>query len=128
MLRSETARLNDVCINGGAALLQEHFHDTKKIAILTTYDILRVRYRASDDDLWRNIRKTKYWCRDTWILPIHRRTTEHWVLCVICLEDHRLLLFDSLAAEHPWQQDIKVCLLFIQYLHVTLLHPRILCI
>jgi len=113
MLQSATARLNDVCINGGAALLREHFtrrYDTGDYAILTTFDLLRARYRASDDDLWRNIHKTQYWRRHTWVLPIHRRSTEHWVVCIITIEDRRLLLFDSLAAEHPWQQDVPVCL------------------
>jgi Ulp1 protease family, C-terminal catalytic domain len=109
ILRSGTARLNDVCINGGAALLQAHFDPLNEhCAVLTTFDLVRVRYRASDEDLWRNIHKTAYWCKKTWVLPIHRRTAEHWVICIISPNDRRLLLFDSLAGERPWQRDIKV--------------------
>jgi len=119
ILKSGTARLNDICINGGAALLQDHFappNDTHRCAILSTFDLVRVRYRASDEDLWRNIHKTKYWDKCIWILPIHRRTTEHWVIGIVSLKDHRILLFDSLAAERPWHRDVKVSL-SIFYIH-----------
>src|SRR5262245_58887125 len=51
-----TEMLNDVCINGGAALLQDHFSlfDTcRRCAILSTHELPRVRYQALDNDLWR---------------------------------------------------------------------------
>jgi Ulp1 protease family, C-terminal catalytic domain len=117
ILLSPTARLNNVCMNSGSALLQSWFSSptmpssisSAQCAILSTYDIVRIRYNASDEDLWRNIHKTSYWLRDIWVLPIHRVSpVEHWVLCVIYLRSHELFVFDSFAARRPWRQDVKV--------------------
>jgi Ulp1 family protease len=47
-----------------------------------------------------------YWQKNVWILPIHRSATEHWVTCVIYLQECRLLLFDSLAGR-TWSGDIQ---------------------
>jgi hypothetical protein len=118
ILSSPTARLNDVCLNGGAAILQMQFSNSAsgysqsstRCALLTTFELLRVRYRATDDDLWRNVRDSSYWLKDIWILPIHRTTpAHHWVLAVAYLPSHQLLLFDSVASKRPWKQDVKVC-------------------
>jgi Ulp1 family protease len=109
-----TRMLNDVCINGGAALLQDHLcrNDTAayshRCAILSTHDLPRVRYGALDDDLWRNLRRTSYWDKDVWILPIHRPQAVHWVLSVIDIRQHRILLFDSFAEAKPWRSDVQV--------------------
>jgi Ulp1 family protease len=107
--------LNDVCINGGAALLQDYFaliDDTaaysRRCAILSTHELPHVRYQALDNDLWRNIRRTIYWEKDVWILPIHRPRALHWVLGVVYVRENRILLFDSLAEERPWRADIQV--------------------
>jgi Ulp1 protease family, C-terminal catalytic domain len=112
--------LNDVCINGGAALLQDYFaliDDTaaysRRCAILSTHELPRVRYQALDNDLWRNIRRTIYWEKDVWILPIHRPRALHWVLGVIYVRENRILLFDSFAEEKPWRADIKDILTLI---------------
>lgn len=68
-----------------------------------------VRYNATDSDLWRRTRRTEYWKKDVWILPIHRaRGCEHWVMCVITLETREIFLFDSFAALSPWKHEIKV--------------------
>jgi Ulp1 family protease len=116
-LASATSRLNDVCLNGGAAVLQ-HFYSSSTLssaphsfrcAILSTFDLPRVRYNASDQDLWRNIRHSSYWSKDTWIIPIHRtRPAEHWVLAVARTASRRLLLFDSFAEAYPWRKEVKV--------------------
>ena len=107
ILTSPTARLNNVCMNSGSALLQSWFSSptlpssipSAQCAILSTYDVVWVRYNATDEDLWCNIHKTSYWLRDIWILPIHRASpVEHWVLCVIYVRSHELFVFDSFAA------------------------------
>ena len=109
ILINPTALLNDVCINGGAALLQ-HLLSVKNLpsamhsqrcALFSTFDLLRIRSGASDDDLWRNVEFTRYWEKDVCILPIHRPHTRHWVLCCISYKTCELFLFDSLAAECP---------------------------
>ncbi|KAG1851783.1 hypothetical protein C8R48DRAFT_810421 [Suillus tomentosus] len=110
LLASPTACLNDTCINGCAVLL---FSELKSVvtghcALLTSHDLPRIRYNASDDILWRNISYTCYWEKDIWILPIHRPSNiGHWVLCVIRFSSKELHLFDSLAEKKPWKNDIK---------------------
>ena len=115
ILNNPTALLNNVCINGGAALLQHLFSantlpsaaHSQRCALLSTFELVRIRSGVSDDDLWRNVKGCRYWDKDIWILPIHRPDTRHWVLCCISCMTHELFLFDSLAAEHPWQQEIQ---------------------
>ncbi|KIJ57552.1 hypothetical protein HYDPIDRAFT_104106, partial [Hydnomerulius pinastri MD-312] len=78
-------------------------------AIFSTHDLPRIRYNASDDVLWRNTSWTKYWEKSIWILPIHRPSPcGHWVLCTIDLTSQRLFLFDSLAEQRPWKNDVQV--------------------
>jgi hypothetical protein len=117
-LLSPRELLNDVCINGCAALLQCQFSAStcpqaeysQCCAILSTFDLPRARYKASDQDLWRHLKRSSYWTKDLWILPIHRPTSlGHWVLCVIALRSHEIYLFDSLVGQRAWKHDIKVC-------------------
>lgn len=110
MLRSPTARLNDVCINSCAILLWYSQWDTStQIAMLSTHDLPRIRYNAPDDVIWRNASWVRYWDKDTWVLPIHRPSViGHWVLCVIRLSHKELHLFDSLGDRKPWPSDVKV--------------------
>lgn len=117
-LASSTSRLNDVCLNGGAAVLQNFYSSptlcsaphSLRCAILSTFDLPRVRYRASDQDLWRNIRHSSYWSKDTWIIPIHRsRPAEHWVLAIASITSQNVYLFDSFAEAYPWRKEVKVC-------------------
>ena len=126
ILNNPTALLNDVCINGGGALLQ-HLLSAKNLpsamhsqrcALFSTFDLLRIRSGASDDDLWRNVKFTRYWEKDVWILPIHRPHTRHWVLCCISHKTRELFLFDSLAAERPWRKEIQDIVHFIERLVV----------
>lgn len=110
LLASPTACLNDTCINGCAVLLFSKLKSvvTGRCALLTSHDLPRIRYNASDDILWRNVSYTRYWEKDIWILPIHRPSNiGHWVLCVVRLSSKELHLFDSLAEKKPWKNDVK---------------------
>jgi Ulp1 protease family, C-terminal catalytic domain len=115
--RSPSACLNDVCINGGATLLQNILSSSthpssehsRRCAILSTFDLPRIRYNYSDNDLWRNIHRTAYWLKDVWVIPIHRsHPAEHWVLCTASLKTHELFLFDSFGIASQWKHDIQV--------------------
>jgi hypothetical protein len=114
LLCSTDSRLNDICVNGCAALLHsESVHiggdEVTPFAILSTHDLPRIRYHAADDDLWRNTSRSLYWEKPVWVLPIHRPSSwGHWVLCSIHFDSHRILLFDSLAEHMPWQNEICV--------------------
>lgn len=119
LLASPTACLNDTCINRCTVLLFSKLKSvvTGHCTLLTSYDLPRIRYNASDDILWRNISYTCYWEKDIWILPIHRPSNiGHWVLCVIRFSSKELHLFDSLAEKKPWKNDIKVSLLMSRIL------------
>lgn len=108
--------LNDECINGGALLLQSHFvHEfgSSDVAILSTHDLVRARYGATDNDLWRGAKRSEYWTKATWVLPIHRKDAHHWVLCVIHPARKQLHLIDSFAERRGWFSDIKVCIISI---------------
>ncbi|KAG6819416.1 hypothetical protein H0H93_012076, partial [Arthromyces matolae] len=121
MMRLPNARLNDVCINGIAALFTHQFlhpsHPASltsaRCAIFTTYDLLMIRHNASDAEMWRRTRHTQYWNRDIWILPIHRSTQEHWVMCTILPSEGLIHLFDSLALCEPWGCEVKEIMTFV---------------
>jgi hypothetical protein len=108
-LVSSTGLLNDVCINGCAALLYTQFAPTPgHFTIFSMYDLHRIRYNADDETLWRNTSRTCYWETSVWILPIHRPASSHWVLCKIDFALKRVDLFDSFAERKPWKTEIKV--------------------
>src|ERR1700722_2831019 len=110
ILHSPSGCLKDVCLNGGAAILQDTCSSTSpdtcnRCALLSTFDLPRIRYKASDDDIWRNTRRSSYWLKNIWILPIHR--PGHWALCAILIDSRELYLFDSFAAQDPWRRDVN---------------------
>lgn len=120
---SPTAMLDDDCINGAALLLQSHFineYGSSDIAILNTHDLVRVRYGATDDSLWRHARRSEYWKKGTWVLPVHRKDALHWVLCVIHPARKQLHLIDSLAERRGWFPDVKVCIIVV-YNYISLM-------
>ena len=107
--------LNDVCMNGIPKLLHElfvkdpeHQIPAERCAIFSTYDLYRIRYRASDAELWRSTNCHKFWEKNVWIIPIHREAECHWVLAVLYLQDKEIHLFDSLAGKVSWNHDIQV--------------------
>ncbi|KAG2092828.1 uncharacterized protein F5147DRAFT_821605 [Suillus discolor] len=113
LLASQTALLNDTCINGCAMLLYleavQLSRMVEQFAILSTHDLLRIRYNAPHDVLWQNMSWTRYWAKEVWILPIHRPShVGHWVLCVVHLRSKELHLFDSFVERKPWKVNIKV--------------------
>ncbi|KAG1845653.1 hypothetical protein F4604DRAFT_1595417 [Suillus subluteus] len=111
-LAQPTARLNDTCINGCAALLYSEIQMSSRVqpcAILSMHDLPHIRYNVSDETLWRNTSWTSFWDKDIWVLPIHRPSSVgHWVFCAIYIQTKELHLFDSLAERQPWKNDVKV--------------------
>lgn len=112
---TRNALLDDICMNGVAAVLQALFvRDpsrgvfAERCAIFSTHDLNRIRYKAPDADLWRSTYQKEFWLKDTWILPIHRPSDCHWVLAVIYLPCKEVHLFDSFASISSWKRDIEV--------------------
>jgi hypothetical protein len=123
-LKSRTGRLTGFGVNGLAAALLNMFGDPESpdavhanlCAVLSTYDLVRVRYKASDDELWRHLHCTKYWDKQIWLIPIHRVEEEHWVLAAVDIDQQQILFFDSLGVRsRGWRRDIRVCLPYFVY-------------
>lgn len=83
--------------------------DPASIAILSTHDLVLTKFGVPDDQIWRNTRKTEYWRKKVWVLPVHRPDAHHWVMCVIYPNLKQINLFDSFAQHKPWNGDLKVC-------------------
>jgi len=111
ILQSSTACLNDTCINGCIPLLfssiqSVHAH---RFAVLSTHDLIRIRYNADDHGLWRAMKHTLFWSKDIWVIPIHRPDpVGHWVLCIAQLAHCELLLFDSFGERQGWRANVQV--------------------
>jgi hypothetical protein len=106
-LKSPTAWLNDVCINDCAALLQFHLGGSQsdRIAIISTLAISTL----DDGALWRVTRRSIFWRKSRWLVPIHRTVPyKHWVLGTIDFTHREVGLFDSLADESLWELDVQV--------------------
>ncbi|KAJ7199119.1 hypothetical protein GGX14DRAFT_373277 [Mycena pura] len=108
--------LNNFCINGVAgALLGLLGHPTavtadvaNRCAVLNSFDLHRVRYKASDAVLWHHLAPTRYWDKSVWLIPIHRRSPQHWVLVVVFVKEQQLFFFDSFSQKEGWHADLRV--------------------
>jgi hypothetical protein len=115
-LTNPHGRLTGFCLNGVAATLHSFFSRSdspcrltaSNCAVLSTLDLHRIRYNASDAEVWRFVSRTMFWDKSTWLLPIHRRAEEHWVLAVIPVYQRRVFIFDSLASKSGWRRDLTV--------------------
>jgi Ulp1 family protease len=104
---SPTAWLNDVCINNGAILLLLHFNlvQSDKIAIISTLALSTL----DDGALWRLLRRSSFWQKNIWLVPIHRTAPyKHWVLSIVDFTHQEIKYFDSLADMNLWKEDVQV--------------------
>lgn len=109
-LMLSTGLLNDICINGCAALLYSEFSPSPgHFSIFSAYDLHWIRYHTDDETLWRNTSHICYWETPVWIVPIHHPSSNHWVMCRIDFMVKWVDLFDSFTERKPWNTDIKVC-------------------
>lgn len=121
ILNTKDALLDDICINGLSTFLHElfardphHHASASRCAIFSTYELIRIRYKAPDVELWRSTYRHEFWAKDIWIVPIHRRSECHWVLAIVYLRRREVYLFDSLAGKASWNRDVQV--LFIAWM------------
>lgn len=111
---STPSRLNNICINDCASLLQRIFDgpDSLQCAIISTHTLTNHRGSSGssgDNQIWRITKVSQFWMKTKWIFPIHRpQVPEHWVLCVVDTVSQHIEFFDSLAEESKWLHDIKV--------------------
>ncbi|KAJ2917668.1 hypothetical protein MD484_g2717, partial [Candolleomyces efflorescens] len=127
-LSQPSERLNDVCVNSGALLLQHIFtHErfsppqAQMCAIFSSFHIHLARYDHSIDEVWRRSMSTAYWEKSAWLIPIHREQPfKHWVLCVIYPLHGCLYVYDSLASDiSSWKDEIKEVKLLVAKLKLA---------
>ncbi|KAK1216957.1 hypothetical protein PQX77_020404 [Marasmius sp. AFHP31] len=99
-LDSSTQWLDDECINGCGALLEQSFRVSGAgCAIFSTYVIQEVvKNSARTETAWRIACPTKYWAQSVWVLPIHDQEEHHWALAVVRVEEEQIQLFDSFGS------------------------------
>ncbi|KAJ7168055.1 hypothetical protein B0H12DRAFT_1040625, partial [Mycena haematopus] len=120
-IRSRTGRLNNFALNGLAASLLNLFDGSSELhaphasqcAVLNTYNIHRVRFKATDAILWKNLSPTQYWDKGLWLVPIHRASEEHWVVVVVAVREQKLFFFDSFAQRQGWRRDLRDVMILI---------------
>ncbi|CAK5267112.1 unnamed protein product [Mycena citricolor] len=130
LLTDSTARLNGHILNGVSAAVLSwcmqpfslHAQSAQRCALLSTYDLHRVRFNAPDKAIWKSLAPTEYWKKSVWIVPVHRQAQEHWALVIVLVHEQKLLLFDSLAQKRPWYTDTKNIMLLVT--RMTLLAHR----
>ncbi|KAJ7832793.1 hypothetical protein B0H14DRAFT_3711922, partial [Mycena olivaceomarginata] len=117
--QSPTGRLCGFGLNGVAAALLELFTRTgesaRQCALFSTYDLPRVHFRCSNSELWRVISPSKYWEKNLWLIPIHRRDEQHWVFVLVDVYAERIYFFDSLGGDN-WRPDLRLVMLLIMRL------------
>ncbi|KAK1218014.1 hypothetical protein PQX77_019312 [Marasmius sp. AFHP31] len=99
-LDGTTQWLDDECINGCGALLQQNFRVSEvDCAILSTYVVHEVLKNSNrTETAWRIASPTKYWVTPVWIIPIHDKDQHHWALAVIRVEGEEIQVFDSFGS------------------------------
>ncbi|KAK1223731.1 hypothetical protein PQX77_013383 [Marasmius sp. AFHP31] len=99
-LDGPTQWLDEECVNGCGALLQQSFRVSEvDCAILSTYVVREVlRNSARTETAWRIVCPTKYWAKSVWLLPIHDEEEHHWALAMVRVETEQIQLFDSFGS------------------------------
>ena len=109
-LQNPSSRLNDVCINLTSTVIHFNLWDnsSSKCAIMSSFIMTYIEDGADPDTVWKNTQYLSYWERPVWLIPIHRRTQHHWILCVIYVDEGKLDIFDSLASRETCQSILTV--------------------
>ncbi|KAJ7692186.1 hypothetical protein B0H14DRAFT_3531594 [Mycena olivaceomarginata] len=111
-LTTHRRRLNGCIINGVVAAALQSFcslslspscHIATQCAVLSTYDLHRIRFNATDAAVWKHTKTTSYW----------EKPDLHWVFVLAAVREQKLFFFDSLASNSGWRRDIIDVMLLI---------------
>ncbi|KAF7326957.1 hypothetical protein MVEN_02589900 [Mycena venus] len=100
-------------LNGEAINTPPYAAAATQCALLSTYDLTRVHYKASDAELWRFLGPTEYWTKALWLIPIHRPVEQHWVCAVVDVHRQSIYFFDSFAACSGWRPNLRDIMILI---------------
>ena len=90
-------------IDGCVMLIQHLFDDTSQssCAIFPNYTWQAFVKGFSDDILWTSACRSRYWEKDTWMMPMNEGGN-HWVLGIVNISGGKVSIFDSIF----WKKDI----------------------
>lgn len=116
-LQDPQERLNDVCMNVSSLLVHLSLLTNpntqtaaSQCAVFSSYVMHYAKDHSRDEDIWRNTKSNLYWRANVWVIPVHRRDSEHWVICSIYIDEGRMLFFDSFAKQDTLQTMVPVCI------------------
>ena len=110
-LSHPTSQLDDDCINQCMKLLYHLFpsQHANNCTHYSMYVLTNHRNPKNDNNcIWRNSKHTECWMKLIWIIPIHRPTQQHWVLCIVNRISKHIDFFDSIAQWSEWMNNIEV--------------------
>ena len=109
-LRNPSSQLNNVCVNLTSTVVHFNLWDdvSSKCAIMSSFIMTCIEDGANTDTVWKNTRFLSYWEHKVWLIPIHRRTQYHWMLCVVYVDEGKVHIFDSLASRESAQSILSV--------------------
>ncbi|KAI0059012.1 hypothetical protein BV25DRAFT_1809822 [Artomyces pyxidatus] len=114
-LHSNTQWINSEVLNSCALLLYEVCDRPSRedCAIFNSYDFNLIKHNTVESDYWRRVKRTEFWQRRTWLIPIHHE--DHWLLCTVRLDKRSILYFDSFGAPGlaPWEDICELVLRFV---------------
>ncbi|KAF5326117.1 hypothetical protein D9611_000326 [Ephemerocybe angulata] len=119
-LRTPDVHLNNTTMEACAALLHHHAllrqsATANNSVIFSMFDLHMAMY--SPDRLWEQVKGGSYWCKATWIIPLHRLyPVAHWVCAIIHPNTSDIYLFDSLDERKKWSSNLKELINFVDLL------------
>ncbi|KAF6759812.1 hypothetical protein DFP72DRAFT_1166659 [Ephemerocybe angulata] len=119
-LRTPDVHLNNTTMEACAALLHHHAllrqsATANNSVIFSMFDLHMAMY--SPDRLWEQVKGGSYWCKATWIIPLHRLyPVAHWVCAIVHPNTSDIYLFDSLDERKKWSSNLKELINFVDLL------------
>jgi hypothetical protein len=104
-LASPTAWLNDECVNSVTALIQQQLlkssnqYNANDCAIFHSGVFRFVEQNSPDEKLWKVARRSRYWKRRFWLIPIHHDRT-HWCVALVKVKKGVVYLYDSYGRDY----------------------------
>ncbi|KAL0572373.1 hypothetical protein V5O48_009588 [Marasmius crinis-equi] len=98
-LESPSQWMNDGCVEGiTRALGALHRPFSDECAFFSPLMVQRILQPVPMvESVWKIARRTEYWRKETWILPLHSESTFHWMLVVFKPKLRQVWWFDSMV-------------------------------
>lgn len=108
LLSRPSSLLSGDAMNGCAFLLTSLASRQFSTAALHSYLLHYHRLNPNNPLIWKLVKRTSYWEKDIWVIPVHVVKKEHWVLATVYVKQRRIDIFDSLAGTSYVQSVVEV--------------------